>query len=69
MKTGLGVRIGPETHSRWWSVENVKRKKESSETWERSIMGLYKTQVKIDSQVTICCGREEGGFLLLHHRL
>ena len=22
----LGVRVGPETHSRWWSVDNVKIK-------------------------------------------
>ena len=29
-KTGLGVRLGPETHSRWWSVKNAKRKKEPS---------------------------------------
>ena len=45
MTTGLGVRLGPETHSRWWSVNNVKRNKSLLfsliETWESSIMGVY----------------------------
>ena len=30
MKTGLGVRLEPDTHSIWWYVDNVKRKKEPS---------------------------------------
>ena len=30
MRTGLGVKLGLEINSRWWSVENVKRKKEPS---------------------------------------
>ena len=45
MTTGLWVRLGPETHSRWWSSENVKRKisfyHSLIETREISILGVY----------------------------
>ena len=41
----LGVRVGPETHLRWCSVNNVKIKiafcHSLIETCESSIMGVY----------------------------
>ena len=68
MTTGLGVRLGPETHSGWWSVNNVNRKKEPSiivqlKLGKAQLWVYIRPKEKIDLQVNIVCGREEGRVL------